>query len=328
MFKHLGLPFGLRLSQPRAALVGLTLATAISLLIFMTIDAKGSWDFVLPFRGRKLAGLVLVGVAIALSTVLFQTITNNRILTPSIMGFDALFRLTQTFIVFFFSSMSLSAADPKFLFFINAALMLTFSLALFRWLFGGSQRDLHLLVLAGFIFGAFFRAITELMQRLINPSEFAILQDSSFARFSAIDETLMGFAIVVIAICTVIAFSMRKRLDVMSLGRDTAINLGVNYSRTVTQVVVLVSVLVATSTALVGPVTFFGLLVANLAYQISGTTRHAITLPTACFVGVLFLVGGQIILERLLGFNSSLAIVIEFVGGIVFIALLLRKAQP
>ena len=59
----------------------------------MTLGANGQWDFVLPFRGGKLAVMLLVAYAVAVSSVLFQTVTHNRILTPAIMGFDALYLL-------------------------------------------------------------------------------------------------------------------------------------------------------------------------------------------------------------------------------------------
>ena len=115
-------------------------------------------------------------------------------------------------------------------------------------------------------------------------------------------------------------------LDVLALGRDAAINLGIDHRREVMRVLVMVSILVAVSTALVGPVTFFGLLVANLAYLLVDTHRHRLILPVAALVAVLVLMGGQLVLERLLGFNGALSIVIEFLGGIVFLIILVRRA--
>lgn len=50
-------------------------------------------------------------------------------------------------------------------------------------------------------------------------------------------------------------------------------------------------------------------------------------LPAAVLWGSILLLGGQVILERVLGFNSALSVVVEFVGGLVFIGLLLRKGK-
>ena len=117
---------------------------------------------------------------------------------------------------------------------------------------------------------------------------------------------------------------MHRTLDILTLGRDMAINLGVNYRRAIVTVLIMVTMLVAISTALVGPITFFGLLVANLAYMLIGSPYHRFVLPAAAIMAMIALVGGQTILERVFAFNSSLSIVIEFVGGIMFLALLLR----
>src|SRR5690606_16034776 len=143
----------------------------------------GSWSFIIPFRGQKLLTLMLVAYAIAVSTVLFQTVTNNRILTPSIMGFDALYVLVQTAIVFFFGPLMLVQIHPQVQFGIELLLMIGFSWFLFQWLFLSGNRSLHLLVLVGIVFGVFFRSLSNFMQRLLDPNAFQVLQDSFFASF-------------------------------------------------------------------------------------------------------------------------------------------------
>ncbi|MCU1434805.1 MAG: enterobactin transporter permease, partial [Pseudarthrobacter sp.] len=84
------------------------------------------------------------------------------------------------------------------------------------------------------------------------------------------------------------------------------------------------SLLVAVSTALVGPVTFFGLLVVSLGYQLCRGFNHARLLPIVVLIGAVALVGGQLILERVFGFATALSVVIEFAGGILFLYLLLK----
>ena len=131
--------------------------------------------------------------------------------------------------------------------------------------------------------------------------------------------------IIVIAV-SLVAFRLGHTFDVLALGRSQAINLGVPYKRTVVTILMLVSVLVAVSTALVGPITFFGLLVASLAHGLVGTSRHKFVLPAAVLLSIIFLVGGQTVLERVFAFDTALSIIIEFLGGIVFIFLVLRRA--
>lgn len=305
-------------------LILLGLLALLAMIAFMTVGAKGSWSFILPFRGTKLAAMVLVAYSIALSTVIFQTITNNRILTPSIMGFDALYALIQTVLVFSLGAHAVSVINPKVMFLVEIVLMMGFSGLLYRWLFAGEGRSLYLLMLVGIIFGVFFRSSAGFLQRIIDPNDFVVLQDRLFASFNTIDSQLLGLSAVIIAIVSVVAWRIGHRFDILSLGREAAIGLGINYKRTTMILLLLVAVLVSVSTALVGPVTFFGLLVANLAYMIMPVTRHRYTIPAAILLAIITLVGGQIILERIFAFNTALGIVIEFVGGLFFILLLIR----
>jgi len=310
-------------SRVRLALLG-GLAAACC-VAYLTLDARGQWDFVLPFRGGKLLAMVLVGYCVAVSSVLFQTITHNRILTPAIMGFDALYVLIQAAIVFGFGLSATGTHEPLWQFALEVAAMTGFACLLFRWLFTGATQSLHLMMLVGIVFGLLFRSLSSFAVRLIDPNEFLVLQDRMFASFNSVRVGLLPYAAVA-ALATTLAFwRMRRRYDVVGLGRDMAVNLGVDYRRTLIGTLAGVAVLVAVSTALVGPVTFLGLLAANLAYQTMASDRHAQTVPAAILWGIIFVVGGQTVLERILGLNTTVSVVIEFVGGLLFLILILRK---
>ncbi|WP_048645931.1 iron chelate uptake ABC transporter family permease subunit [Nitratireductor soli] len=313
--------------RARLVLAGLTGGALVAAAVFMTLGAKGQWDFILAFRGTKLIGMALVAYAVATSTVLFQTITQNRILTPSVMGFDALYAAIQTAVVFFLGAHQLSIFDPRLRFIVEALIMSGLSLLLFRWLFLGRHRGLHLVVLAGIVFGVFFRSLSLMMQRLLDPNAFIVLQDQLFASFNTIDQELLLVSGVIVVATSILSRRLLARLDVLALGRDVAINLGVDYRRVVMLLFAMIAILVSVSTALVGPVTFFGLLVANLAYQALGTDRHRYTLPAATLIAIIALVGGQTIFERVFGFDTALSIIIEFTGGIAFMLLLYRDLK-
>lgn len=308
----------------RLILLCLAALALISVVAFMTLGAKGSWSFVLSFRGTRLAAMLIVAFAIAVSTVLFQTITGNRILTPALMGFDALYVLLQTSIVFLFGAVTLTGLDPRLMFIVEVAIMVGFSLALYRLLFGTGRHNVHLIVLIGIVLGGLFRSLSGFLQRIISPEDFIVLQDRLFASFNLTDSTLVGVSALLIGVVTIAIWRMFSVFDVMMLGRDTAIALGVDHKAMTMRILVLVSILVSISTALVGPVTFFGLLVANLAYILMPAAKHRIILPAAVLVSIICLVGGQTILERVFAFDTALSIIIEFAGGLFFILFLLK----
>ncbi|WP_084789357.1 iron chelate uptake ABC transporter family permease subunit [Saccharomonospora iraqiensis] len=314
--------------RPRRRRVTLVLGLLAlgTLVAFCTVGLTGNLEYALGLRLRKAAAMVVVGVAIAYSSVLFQTVTHNRILTPGIMGFDALYMLIQTLIVFFAGAMTLTGADPRLLFVVQAGAMIAFALALHRWLFDRHSRDLYVLVLVGVIFGTLFASMSSLAARLINPNDFVTLQDSFFAGFNSVDDQLLWASAVLLAALGGVGVRLFPRLDVVALGRDTAVGLGVDHRRVVHRSLMLVAVLVSVSTALVGPITFLGVLVANLARQLTGTFRHATVVPAAAAVSVITLAGGQLLLEQVFDMDTVLSVIINFVGGIYFIALLVRES--
>lgn len=316
-----------RTAARRRTLVALGVLAALAVGAFLTVDVTGSWDYALEQRSWRVAAMVVVAVAVAVSTVLFQTVTNNRILTPEIMGFDRLFVLIQTVAVFALGASAVTSTDPRLRFAVEVVVLIAFGAGLYRALFGRTERDVYVLVLLGVVLGGLFTSLTLLASRLIDPNEFLTLQDLLFASFNSVDRDLLVFSAVLVGLVVAGVLRLLPRLDVVALGRDTAIGLGVEHRRVVNRALLAVAVLVAVATALVGPVTFLGLLVANLARQLLGTHRHAWVLPGATMLAVLALVGGQLVLERVFGFNSSLSIVINFLGGIVFIALLMREPR-
>jgi iron complex transport system permease protein len=305
----------------------IALFATLSAIAFMTVGVRGSWSFVLVHRGVRLAALVTVAYAIALSTVLFQTLTGNRILTPAVMGFDALFLLLQTSLVAALGSSGASSLDPRLLFAIECLVMVGLSGLLFRLLFRGEGRNLPLVVLSGLLFGALFRSLSSFLQRIMDPNDFLVLQGRAFASFNVVDPALIGVAALLALVATAIMLPRLSELDVLVLGRDRATGLGIDTERLATIVFAIVAVLVSASTALVGPTTFFGLLVANLAYLMVPSARHADVLPIAVGLAIITLVGGQMLLERVLDFGTALSIVIDFVGGVVFLFILFRTGR-
>ncbi|RKN79167.1 iron chelate uptake ABC transporter family permease subunit [Paenibacillus ginsengarvi] len=311
--------------NPKTKIGILAVASVALILVFLTIQSGGNWGYVLPKRGIKLAAIVLTAAAIAFSTVVFQTITNNRILTPSIIGLDSLYMLTQTFIIFVFGSMHIALVNPNINFILSVGLMILFSMLLYRFMFKKEGRNIYFLLLIGIVLGSLFGSLTTFMEVLIDPDEFLVVQSKMFASFNRINTKVLTAAI--IALIGVAAYCMRyiKFLDVLALGREHAVNLGIGYNRVVKRLLMIVAVLISISTALVGPITFLGLLVANIAYQFMKTHRHGYLIWSSILIGIIALVGGQLVVERVFTFSTTISVIINFAGGVYFLYLLLKE---
>nr|WGE03048.1 petrobactin ABC transporter permease YclO [Bacillus subtilis] len=304
-----------------ALLVGLAIV-CIGLFLFYDL---GNWDYTLPRRIKKVAAIVLTGGAIAFSTMIFQTITNNRILTPSILGLDSLYMLIQTGIIFLFGSANMVIMNKNINFIISVLLMILFSLVLYQIMFKGEGRNIFFLLLIGIVFGTLFSSLSSFMQMLIDPNEFQVVQDKMFASFNNINTELLWLAFIIFLLTGVYVWRFTKFFDVLSLGREHAVNLGIDYDKVVKQMMIVVAILVSVSTALVGPIMFLGLLVVNLTREFLKTYKHSYLIAGSVFISIIALVGGQFVVEKVFTFSTTLSVIINFAGGIYFIYLLLKE---
>ena len=301
----------------------LTLLAAVAVAVYLFTDLPTRWEYALGLRTRTVAGFAVAAAAVGVATVLFQTVTANRILTPGIMGFDAVFLAIQVVTAFAVGPALLVGAPPLASWLVELVLMTGAVVALYWWLFQHRRLDLHVIVLAGLVLGVLFRSVTGFLQRLLDPDTFAIVQDLTFASFTSVDEELLLPTAVLVGLAIASLWPVRRSLDVLGLGETTAISLGVDHRRVVMHAVVAVAVMVAASTALVGPVTFFGLLVSRTPPTPWSATATPSASPRpagpACSPS-------SSVSSCSTGCSASaprLPVVIEFVGGLFFLLLVL-----
>ena len=286
-----------------------------------------SYQYALSRRIPKLIAIAMTGSGVAVSSVIFQTVTNNRILTPSVLGLDSLYNLFQTLIVFSLGSLNVALMGSNLNFLIAGGLMIIFSLLLFKMMFRRENTNLFFLLMIGMIFGTLFSSLSSFMQMVMDPNEFLIVQNKMFASFNNVKSSLLGISTITMGLTLFWVLKDVKKLDVLALGKEQAINLGIDYDRMVRKLLIAVAILVSVSTALVGPVTFLGILVTNLAYQMIKDYRHSIVIPTSILLSLLALIGGQFLVERVFQFNTTIGVIINFVGGLYFIYILLKEER-
>ncbi|MFV0426409.1 MAG: iron chelate uptake ABC transporter family permease subunit [Beutenbergiaceae bacterium] len=292
----------------------------------MPPGTDGFWR-IAQLRTSNLTVLALVAFCQALATVAFQTATNNRILTPSIMGFESLYTAIQTSAVYFLgiSGVVILQGVPQFLLMI--VLMVGLSLLLYGWLLSGKRANLQVMLLIGIVIGGGLGSISMFMRRLLTPSEFDVLAARLFGNIANADARYLPIAIPLALVAGALLWMRARRLNVMALGRDASTNLGLNHRRELIAVLTLVSVLMAVSTSMVGILTFFGFLAATLAYQLADTYDHRVVFPIAALTGFVVLGGAYFIVKHLFYAQGVVSIIIELVGGSVFLFMILRKGR-
>ncbi|EAJ8396726.1 iron ABC transporter permease [Campylobacter jejuni] len=291
--------------------------------IFIFVGLNGFDEYALKSRFLQIAAIIIVAICIAVSTVIFQTLCNNKILTPAIIGLDSLYMLLQSALIFSFGAANLSVYKNDINFLITLVCMVVFSLELYKILFS-SDRSIYLIMLLGLVFGTLFSTLSSFFEVLIDPDEFMVIQGRMFASFDNIAFDVLILAYIISFLSFIWIFRYMKFLDPLNLGKDLAINLGINYQKISKQLMIIIAILTSISTALVGPITFLGLLVVNITYELFKTTKHSILLSACILISILALLGGVFFVSRVFDYNATISVVINFLGGIYFIYLVLK----
>ena len=297
-----------------------------------------AWNNPLPFgtegfwriASMRAGSIVVIAVVVtcqAFATIAFQTATANRIITPSIMGFESLYVLVQTAAVFFLGAAGITHFTGTGQFFLQAALMVAFAGLLYGWLLNSKNGSIHVMLLVGIILGGGLGSLSTFMQRLLDPSEFDILTSRMFGNISNADLDYLPFVIPIVAVTAGLLYVSSTRLNVLALGRETATNLGLHHRRATILVLLLVSVLMAMTTSLVGPMTFLGFLIAALAYQLTDTYDHRLLFPAACLIGYDVMTLAYFILRHVFDAQGAVTVIIELIGGLAFLLFILRKGR-
>ena len=310
--------------------VVLGLLAAYGLLVYQNPVPITSPSFLPVIKRRTVALIAMLIAAIcqSLSTVAFQSTTGNRIITPSLLGFEALYTTIHTSTMFFFGAgvfVSLSGSVESFL--LQIIVMIVMSLILYGWLLSGKYGNLQLMLLVGIIMGTGLKSISSFMRRLLDPSAFDVLQAQLFGSVSHADASYLPIAIPLVLIAAILLFAFSNKLNVLALGRNACTSLGINFQRNVIYSLILVSILMSVSTALVGPLTFFGFLVAMITYQLAPTYDHRFLFLMALAIGFLVLTGSYFFMYHVFRAQGVVSVIIEMFGGVAFLLILLKKGS-
>nr|WP_234463275.1 iron chelate uptake ABC transporter family permease subunit [Corynebacterium macginleyi] len=278
-------------------------------------------------RADALIAMAVVAVCQAMATVSFHTVTNNRILTPSIMGFESLYVAINTATIFFLGASGLNDARSVPTFLMQMAVMVGLSLVLYSWLLTNRKQNMHAMLLVGVVIGGGLGSLSTFMQRMLTPSEFDILAARLFGSVNNAETEYYPIVIPIAVIATTLLVLNARKLNVIALGADVSANLGVNHKAQAIYTLILVSLLMATTTALVGPMTFLGFLVATLAYQLADTYDHRYIFPMAVGLALLVLLAAYFLMQHVFTAQGVVSIIIELVGGSVFLFVIMRKGR-
>ena len=298
---------------------------------YMTVDVNFGNAKLLAYsmriRAPKLIVMLITAFAIGGASLVFQSIINNTIVTPCLLGMNSLYTLIHTAVVFCVGSGSVLAANANAAFAIDLVLMGITATLIYSYLFKKTKHNVLYVLLVGTVLTSFFSSVQSTMTRVMDPNEYDTLLTTLVASFSNVNAEIILFALAVLA---AVIFLLRRELallDVLTLGKEQAITLGVDYDRCIRRLLLGVTLAIAVATAMVGPISFLGLIIANLARQLLRTYRHTQLILGSALFGMIVLVGGQIIVEHVFTYAVPISVFITVGGGLYFLYLLLTRRR-
>ena len=295
---------------------------------YLTVDVDPKYlDFAMRLRIPKLAVMLIAAFAIGGASLVFQSVINNTIVTPCLLGMNSLYTLIHTAVVFVAGSGSVLAVNANAAFAVDLILMGLSATVIYGYLFQKTHYNVLYVLLIGTVLTSFFGSIQSTLTRIMDPNEYDSLLTTLVASFSNVNGEIIAFALAVLA---ALVFVLRKDLallDVITLGKAQAVNLGVDYDRCIRRLLLGVTLAIAVATAVVGPISFMGLIIANLSRQLLKTYRHSQLIAGSALFGMLILVAGQLIVEHVYTYAIPISVFITVGGGLYFLYLLLTKRR-
>ena len=314
-----------RLKTSMVVLAGLVLLF-IGLYQFAFVNPK-FFAYAMGLRLPRLAVILIAGFAISAAAIVFQTIIRNTIVTPCLLGMNSLYLLIHTAVVFFLGSGSLFAVNPVYAFAADVIVMGVVAGFIYYTIFQKTGGNVLYVLLIGTVLSTFFSSMQNSLTRIMDPNEYDALLNTLTASFTNVNAACIIPGALLLA---AIAWWLRKALaiiDVISLGREQAVSLGVDYERTLRRLMVGVALYIAVATALVGPLSFLGLITANVARQLFTTYRHTWLIAGSACVGMLILTAGQFVVEHVMVYAVPVSVFVTIGGGIYFLYLVLTAGK-
>lgn len=293
--------------------------------IFLFYDSDMDFNYIIPHRALRLATIIISSICIASSSIIFQTITNNHLLVPSVMGYEAAYLVWQSLLILFFGTTSISLLGSWGIFISSTIIVLVYALTLHKYIFPLCKGDMYTFLLFGFVVSLVLVTFSQIIQLSINPGEYAVLQGMIQTSFNRVNITTLIITIIITTASIFFIKNSLRILDVMVLGKYHAKSLGVNYSSYLNLWLIIIAILTAVSTSLIGLTAFIGIFISNLTYSLTKSSKHKHILPLASLLTIFIFMITELLVEHFFNYKTTVNILVNLVCGTYFFIILLFK---
>lgn len=278
-----------------------------------------AWNMFLISRVPRTLALIFAAIAMSVSGVLMQLITQNRFVEPTTSGASQWAGLGILVSLIFFPN-----AAPLIKMLMSVAFAFVGTMLFMAVLNRIKLRSGVIVPLVGMMLGAVVGAATTFLA-----NETDLLQSMAAWRSGGFSGIVRGFyeplwATVIVAILVVI---LANRFTVAGMGREISTNVGLNYDAIVLIGMAMVALATGITSVVVGFIPFLGLIVPNIVSMFLGDDLRR-TLPWICVVGVALLLACDLVGRTVVApMEIPASVILGAVGAVIFVLLVLRQRR-
>lgn len=148
------------------------LCAAAYMLVEVNLANEKLFAYAMRIRAPKVIAMIITAFAIGGASIVFQSIINNTIVTPCLLGMNSLYTLIHTAVVFFLGSGSVIAMNANLSFAVDVVLMGITATIIYSWIFKKTRHNILYVLLVGTVLTSFFGSIQTTLTRVMDPNEY------------------------------------------------------------------------------------------------------------------------------------------------------------
>lgn len=273
------------------------------------------------FRFPRVITAVLSGAALSVAGLLMQTLFQNPLAGPYVLGINS-----GSSLLVAISTMSSFYVFGSDLGIVAAAMIGAFGAGMFILFCSVYVKNKVSLLLIGIMFGSFAGALVSVIQAYADPNNLKTFMLWSFGSLQGVEFSQLGLLALIVGLGALLSVVLVKPLNLLLLGDKSASLLGINVKTIRFLIIVATSVLTGVITAFCGPIAFVGLVVPNMIKMIYKTTNHYHLLIGSLLGGALLIVVCDITMQLLSPIiNLPLNALTALVGAPVVMWIIMKK---
>jgi len=281
------------------------------------------YEIIINFRLPKAITAFLAGASLSVAGLLMQTLFQNPLAGPDVLGVSSGASLGVALFVMAGSLLPLAFVSSGWGLVI-AAIIGGMGILLIMLSASLKIRNSISLLIIGIMFGSMTGAVVSILQNHSNPDALKLFVVWTMGSLSAVSWTYMQVMAPLVLFGLGLTFFVQKQLNALLLGENYAKGLGVSIFRTRLVIIVATGLLAGSITAFTGPIAFIGVAVPHIARGLFRSSDHRVIIPASILCGATLLLVCDIV-TQLSVYTVPINAISALFGAPLIIWIILKK---